>query len=1315
MQDKRGFLWIGTEAGLSRFDGENFTSFTMKNSGINGNAVQVLFYDETTDRLWVGTKKGLSVLDCRSQKFEEAPLPQDAVLNNVIDIKRSDDGGIWIVNHLDNFIHYNPSDGSSQVYTPKNTGGGLSRWFRSIEEDGNGTIYVGHATSGLSLIDRKSGAVRNFIHDKEDPSSLPGNEVFCIHVDHYGNVWVGTDGGLALYNPTAENFICFRHSQNDPSSLIGNYIYEISEMSDGTLWIGSDIGGVSVLDLRNLTFISSRQSRFVNVRPSSGKSHLSSGNIRTVYEDSFGNIWIGNCSTGLDFISRREPRFKVLAGAGSASTTGGSIQAWSLLSDEEGRLWVGGDNRVTMMKNNEAVRSYDLTPMMKTAYSHVRTMANDGHRLLLSLHNDGLLSLDPHTGQIKRIEFERYITNISAFSRIPGENGLLLGTEDGIYRLEGDALTKCRELSEKIYNLTANGVLYDAEGKLWIGTYGDGVFIFDRNRDLVCKLNSRRGFSSNAITHMMQDSRGWIWIAGQDGLSCVRDAGSPEKYVNFGYDSGLPEVHIRSIQEDAGGNIWIAMNSSIARFDPRTERFESYDYKDGLPEGNFLDRSTALTDSGDMCFGSLGGVCLFRPQAFDSCEQTVPVKIVECQSVISTSDGSAGIPAYAREDNVVELPYDHNSIRLLFTVPDFSQSRMVEYAYMVEGLDSSWTSTNGERQATFRNLPPGEYTFRVRARLRNQEWDDAGMASIRIVVHPPLWWTWWAKLLYLLLAATVIYLAVRYYQKRLVRKNTLELERRKSIDEKELNDERLRFYTNITHELRTPLTLILGPLEDLVADGKMPAPYKNRIKIIHESTLRLLNLINQILEFRKTETQNRRLTVGLGNIGNLVMEVGLRYKELNRNEKVKFDIDVRNVSKDIYFDSEVITTVLNNLLSNAVKYTPSGHISLSLKEVKENDCDYVEIRVTDTGYGIEADALPHIFDRYYQAKGKHQASGIGLALVKSLSELHEAVLTVESQPGEGTSFRLLLLRDSTYPTALHKEFEDKAPESPAETPAIGPESHDDGMPVVLIVEDNEAIRDYIASSLSGKFRLLVAENGKEGLELALKNIPDVIISDVMMLVMDGIEMCRQIKSNINTSHIPVILLTAKDSIQDKEEGYESGADSYLTKPFSARLLISRIHNILESRRVLAGLIATKMEGDRPHASASGKAALSSGGAPLRLSRLDEEFLARFTQIVEDNILMPSLDMNFLQEALHMSHSSLYRKIKGLTGLSGNEFVRKIKLKHGYDMLVAGSNVSEAAYGCGFNDVGHFRNCFREEYGITPSAFLKDLKNRPASD
>lgn len=530
------------------------------------------------------------------------------------------------------------------------------------------------------------------------------------------------------------------------------------------------------------------------------------------------------------------------------------------------------------------------------------------------------------------------------------------------------------------------------------------------------------------------------------------------------------------------------------------------------------------------------------------------------------------------------------------------------------------------------------------------------------------------------------------------------MEKRNRQKEQELHNERLRFYTNIAHELRTPLTLIIGPLEDLKDNKGIPAAFRTKIQTIYRSAVQLLNLINQLMEFRKTETQNRQLTVGKGNLSNLITEIGLRYKELNQNEHVRINVKVEPVQENIYFDADIITIILNNLLSNAIKYTRAGHITLSMHRIKANGISYVEMIVADTGYGIDAESLPHIYDRYYQAKGKHQASGtgIGLALVKSLVDLHHGSLEVESAVEKGTTFRFRIQTDYNYPEALHKEekvvtvvkemAEDAEPES--------------AFPILLVVEDNADIREYIANELQDTYKILQANNGKEGLILALRYTPNIIVSDIMMPEMDGIAMCKGIKENMNTSHIPVILLTAKDSIQDKEEGYDSGADSYLTKPFSAKLLRSRIKNLLEMRKRLARQIVENV----PSTVVKNTEKRQSTSSPHpQLNRLDEAFLSKLTSLIEDNLDVEKIDTAFMIDCMNMSYSAFYRKVKALTELSPNEFVRKIKLRNSAHLLLTGEhNVSEAASMTGFNNMAHFRDCFKKNMAFLHPNIRNDI-------
>ena len=632
---------------------------------------------------------------------------------------------------------------------------------------------------------------------------------------------------------------------------------------------------------------------------------------------------------------------------------------------------------------------------------------------------------------------------------------------------------------------------------------------------------------------------------------------------------------------------------------------------------------------------------------------------------------------------------------------------------MLKGLENSWYTVKDPNNVTFRNLPPGKYEFMIKTRIRNQEWSDE-ISSIEIIIAPPLWLSWWAKLLYVISGVGLLFTGLWAYKRKLNLEYLYESEKKSHEQEQELNDERLRFYTNITHELRTPLTLILGPLEDLVKNNTLSSKDHHRISVIHQSAVRLLNLINQILDFRKTETQNKRLCVTKGNLTSAVYETGLKYKELNNKPEIQILIEVEEENMVLFFDKEVITMILDNLISNALKYTEKGYIRIRAEWVTENGIRYAQLSVEDTGYGIGQDALAHIFERYYQESGEHQASGtgIGLALVKNLVKLHEGDIQVKSLPEIGTTFYLRLPAGNTYPQALHGEDihtdkQDGKEEEPIEKQEVA-DKDKNARPIILVVEDNADIRDYIADSFTDLYEIKTAANGKEGLQIATDCIPDIIVSDIMMPVMNGVVMCQKLKADIRTSHIPVILLTAKDSITDKEEGYQAGADSYLTKPFSAGLLQSRISNLLTQRRLLSERFAIRPDKPKKQSMEEKRAIITES-----MNKLDKEFLDKITNTITEGLAAAeNIDITVLSNVMCMSSSTLYRKVKALTGMSTNEYIRKIKMQLAEKYLLEGKySISEIAFKVGINSNVYFRQCFKEEFGMSASDYLKQLTGK----
>ena len=1306
--DGKGFIWIATEEGLNRWTGNGNTIYRENNSGLASNELTTVYYDAKSNSVWAGSRqKGISIFDCHTSQFSHLSTKEGLASDAITDIMPAGDEGLWIT-HVDNGIsYYNRNTHKIYVYN-SSTLSGLKDCNRCCRDDNNGYLYVGHITEGMSIINLKNKTVKKFYHGAQNPQSLPGNNVRSIYIDHKKNIWVGTNGGLALFNPMTEEFTSFRHEDDNPQSLVGDNVHHITETTNNVLWIASDLGGISTLDLNN--FELKRQEDQLHLENITHiNSGLSSPNTRVIMQDKFGHIWIGNHSTGVDFIENNRPLFHTLPFYSEKDGVQTPSRVYSIEANSGGEIWLGGENTLTCWQGNKVKKQWNVSSHLSHAYSVIYSMKQDSQgRLWMGIDDEGVLRYDPKNDTFKRIDLG--MENIDVRTFYEDEQGQMwIGSEEGVYISHHDSIQRWNVPEWKRWNPIAFALMQDKQRKIWIGTLGVGIYVVDANHKQLTRLYDGNRLRTNNINQIYRDRDDGLWIATYNGLVYVKDTDQPEQTILYDEAYGLADNHIRAIQQDKLGNIWVSTYTGIACFNVYRQKFYNYDYHNGIPAGGFIEGSATILPDGTICFGSLHGVCSFNPQLINNTDIVSPIQLIACESFDRKVINRKAETTVPNDKGVISLPYYRNTFRFLFTVPDYAQEGLVEYAYQMEGLDRTWYDTEGEQQITFRNIDPGKYIFRVKARLKNGEWDEKNTASIHIVINPPIWATWYAKSLYTLLILCIIYLIFRSYKKRLllksslkVEKNSLEMEKRNRQKEQELHNERLRFYTNIAHELRTPLTLIIGPLEDLKDNKGIPAAFRTKIQTIYRSAVQLLNLINQLMEFRKTETQNRQLTVGKGNLSNLITEIGLRYKELNQNEHVRINVKVEPVQENIYFDADIITIILNNLLSNAIKYTRAGHITLSMHRIKANGISYVEMIVADTGYGIDAESLPHIYDRYYQAKGKHQASGtgIGLALVKSLVDLHHGSLEVESAVEKGTTFRFRIQTDYNYPEALHKEekvvtvvkemAEDAEPES--------------AFPILLVVEDNADIREYIANELQDTYKILQANNGKEGLILALRYTPNIIVSDIMMPEMDGIAMCKGIKENMNTSHIPVILLTAKDSIQDKEEGYDSGADSYLTKPFSAKLLRSRIKNLLEMRKRLARQIVENV----PSTVVKNTEKRQSTSSPHpQLNRLDEAFLSKLTSLIEDNLDVEKIDTAFMIDCMNMSYSAFYRKVKALTELSPNEFVRKIKLRNSAHLLLTGEhNVSEAASMTGFNNMAHFRDCFKKEYGIPPSEYQK---------
>jgi signal transduction histidine kinase/AraC-like DNA-binding protein/streptogramin lyase len=1029
------------------------------------------------------------------------------------------------------------------------------------------------------------------------------------------------------------------------------------------------------------------------------KDQLSCSSVFSVFNDTFGNVWLGTWGGGVNFISHLPQMFNcIVYGPNKDDETLTAKSAPGVCIAPNGDLWVGteggginifhsGHRIATLTQENGALPDNVLM-----------TAHNDSHGALwFGTFSGWIYRFNASTRALQKV---RILSGNHSDIRCFYENRdhqMCVGTSSGIFLLDLATMKTLKhyEISNsRLPEQLVRSICQDAQGRYWVGTFGNGMAVLSPDMQRGKWFNTNNHFCSNTINHIIQGRNYTMWAATDNGV--VRfPVNNPDHYVCYQQQEGIANTNTHSLAEDRKGNIWVSSNKGLSCIATAQKRIYNFSNTSDIGYGEFCSDAVVTDPRGYIYFGYNGGVCFFNPNDAKPTSTLPPVRFTQIEVLKGTINNTGRFISLANEPKVT-LHHDENTFSIGFNLRDNALRGRVYYAYRLKELNNTWFEVGHDQEVTFRNLPYGKYTLEVKARI-DEQW-SAPSAAVVIDIQPPFWSSAWARALYILLFLAVALEISRRYRRHLLRRNKYKIEQANREKETELNNERLRFYTNIAHELRTPLTLIIGPLDDMLRNYTLVDTLRHKIELVNKNANRLLELVTQILEFRKTETQNRTLKVARQNLPNVIKEEWLKFKEANKNPDLVFSIDLSDPNLTLYFDKEVVTIIIDNLLSNAVKYTLSGSIVTTMTTRREEEKTMVDVSIIDTGYGIDSEALPHLFDRFYQAGGEHQSygTGIGLALVKSLSTLHQGTISVRSDVGKGSTFTFSLRIDNTYPEALHTDHEEPAA-LPEETPATTYSEPDDKRPLVIVVEDNTDIADYIKESLSEQYDVVTAPNGQVGLNKALQLTPDIVVSDVMMPVMDGIELCQQLKNDIRTSHIPVILLTAKDTLENKKEGYIAGADSYITKPFSSSLLLTRINNLLETRRKLAQKMDITQLSEK-------KEQLN-----VYINQHDNDFINRVSDIINDNLAEESLDITFVADRMNMSSSSLYRKMKALTGLSANAFIHKIKMNTAEKMLIERKlTISEIAFKLGFSSPSYFRHCFKDDYGIAPSDFVKRL-------
>lgn len=1296
VHDHDGFVWIATEMGLNRFASNSFKHFYKSEkadgSSVNSNEINTLLYDN--GHLYIGTRaNGLNVYDTKTNQFSyylhSDKDSKSLATNDITDIIKSYNGNLWLATYHQGVQQFNPLKKTFTRFNRKNIPDLPENSIWSLAEDQKGRLYIGHVNKGVSILDPKTRLVTVI---STSGGMLPDNEVKSLFCDKFNNIWIGTRKGLAIYNPSTRQ--TQRISLSDKSrNGLEPFVYSIKEIN-GAIWIGAESSQLFILKPNNVAGASMPQ--ITSITP----FYLNKGNTSSVQSidcDQFGNIWMGIYSGGIAFISHVKPFFSILSTESLMQAEGKPATVTSILNDRDNSVWLGtvGDGILQIDPKGEVTRRNMHNSGIADDFLLSGLQDSDNNKWY-GLQNGGVSFYDRKTKTWKKINAGEKMSSVRAIVQ-DKQGNIYFAAEEGlfIHNPHNGSFRKIVTNTPMLGDYAPRTLVEDSKGNTWIGTYGQGIYIFAQDGKLIQRISKGQGINSNTINQLFADRFNNIWIATNEGIAFHKVNTSPGKIENIIPPGGDAWLTINAIAEDDGGNIWCSTRSGILRYLTKQKRFLSYDQAFGLPLGGFTINSVGKNPRGQIFFGMPAGVCYFNPIDIPLTLPKSPIKISRFM-VFNTGETHAQSEKYPGLSEEIALKYDENSFRVELAVMDYALHDMVEFSYQLHGRDEKWVFLGDEKNLDFRNIPHGSYELRIRTRQKNETWSK-DYKRLFIKISPPFYLSSLAILLYVLIIISILITLVVFHIRKVYAEAELRVKKLQIEQDGKLHMERMNFYTNITHELRTPLTLILGPLEDLLHEKKLAPNHKEGVLMVQKNANRLFSLVNQLLEFRKVESQYKPLVLGEDFLGELIQQIVQKYSEANTNSdlQITFKIDQEDIKT--IFDAEIVQLILDNLLSNACKYTTSGGIEVRLRYEQDPLSTSALICVKDSGCGIASEHLDKIFDRYYQVpRSVSHGTGVGLALVKELAAIHQGKISVKSEPGKGSEFCVRILTNAVAAPSL---------ENGTEPDSFTSKSNADPRPVLLLVEDEKDLREYLTSILIVSYEVITAENGKKGFEMAKCYIPDMILSDVMMPDMDGFTMLEKINQQRETSHIPTIFLTAKDTEADKELGYSLGVDSYLTKPISPKLLHKRIENLLLKRRAV-------------YAEVLGQLSMKEKGGTDASTEKDQNlwrenaFVQEFVKLVEECIHDEILDATSLAGKMNMSQSTLYRKLKGLTGKNINQLVRKIRIQKAAQLLHSGQyNVTEVALMVGINSSIYFRQCFREEFGQLPSEYQKKKLQR----
>jgi signal transduction histidine kinase/ligand-binding sensor domain-containing protein/DNA-binding response OmpR family regulator len=1330
-QDRFGFMWFGTTDGLCRFDGYEFKTYkknpldSLSLSGVEVNDI----IEDYEGVMWLATNNGLNKFNRDKDNFtsylHDPSDPASLSENNVTSILEDSRRNFWVTTSGGGLLLFNRHQGTFKQYArDDNKKYSLgSNIVYDIIEDKEHNLWLSTSKNGLYLMIRSEEKFIPFL-SPDFPSS---DKEFFFHKNLYedskGNIWISTRRfGLYIFNPSTKRFT---HIGQSMGKLNSNIVYDFIQDNLGTLWIATDGGGINLYDPQKGSFSYIKKQEY-------DRYSLYSNAIRTFYIDNAQSLWIGTTKSGVNVIHKEQKKFFTLREQPLKKNTLSGSNILSIFEDKDKNIWIGTDgdglNKYNPQTGKIKQFVHDPNNPESLPGKVIKCIYEDREKnMWLGTYADGLIQFDRNTDQF--ISYRNDTANNLSISSDyvwkiyeDSENNLWIGTLGGcldkMNREKGTFRHFCYQTGESgsFPSENINDILEDSHNHLWIGTAGQGIAIKEAGsnyfRNIIANPDDPKCLSNKTVLCLHEDHNQNLWIGTRRGLNLLRDDSTFKKYF---IRDGLPDNTIQGILEDNIGNLWISTLNGLSKFNPEKEIFKNYNKNDGLQGSDFVHRSCFRASDGKLYFGGKNGLNYFSPSDIKDNPYIPKVVLTELKLFneairpYDTIHGNIVLKKSITDAKEIHLTYKDYVFSIKYAALNYISPKKNQYAYRLEGFEDEWNYVGNKREATYTNIAPGEYTFRVKASNNDGIWNEKGTA-INILILPPFWQTKCAVFLYILLFIFISYLFRRYVIIRERFQNQLKIERLEANKAKEMNDMKLRLFTNISHELRTPLTLIINPLEKIIKTAKDFNYSRDsyQLKLMHRNSKRLLRLVNQLLDFRKLEAGELALNISRGEIVQFIKEIFESFKLQAIKKNIQYQL-IDNVNYfHTEFDPDKIDKIIYNILSNAFKFTPDGgKIKLRL-DIKEDE--KFQIIISDTGLGIADKDLEHIFNRFYQAtndeKKMTEGTGIGLALVKEMVALHKGTIKILSKDiknypnNHGTSVIIELplikaTKESEERDGISTKLVDDQTNSRDSNPIIKQDElidHDDAS-VVLVIDDNQDIRSYLNHELSDEYRIFEACDGITGLDIAMKNIPDIIICDIMMPKLDGIELCKKLKSDEKTSHIPVILLTAKASNESKLEGLDSQADDYITKPFNIDILKARVKNLIQSREKLREKFSTYLN--------------TSEEPKNKATTLDDIFIQKAKKIVEHHISDSEFDPEMFAVEIGMSRVQLYRKIKALTHKTVNEFLKTIRMQKAAELIIHSEmSVSEVAYSVGFKTPAHFSVTFSKHFGESPSKFAE---------